>query len=350
MDIIEAKIKEQFEKNNIAGMSVAITDRDRVIKNYKFGVMNVENPEMGIADDPLYRIASITKIVTGLTILRLTEQGVLRLDCPVKEYLPRLTLSDKRAEETVTLRHLLSHTAGLPKEYTPDGYRDESALEESLMEGLPTLELSSLPGEGKFLYSNWGIRLASLVAEKQTGKRFSSLAEELILEPLGMKKTTFDIRRAITYPLSVPHEEDGEGGLRVLHYMKENAARHAAGGLYSSPSDLCVLARFLLRGGVTDDGVRVIGEGAMNEMLTPHADHTDEGTCYGLTMFLREHNDVYMTGHLGSAPPYATSLWVDPAGGCGVVTLMNTYCPHLRYEIPDIIFEELRKTNKGEQL
>ena len=343
MYMIEAKIKELFEKNNVAGMSVAITDRDRVVKNYKFGLMNTEEPALGMADDPLYRIASITKIISGLTVLRLVDRGVLELDRPVKEYLPSLTLSDKRAEGTVTLRHLLSHTAGLPKEYTPDGYRDESALETSLMEGLPTLELTSLPGEGKFLYSNWGIRLASLVAEKQTGKRFSELADELIIEPLGMNKTTFDIRRAITYPLSVPHEDDGEGGLRVLHYMKENAARHAAGGLYSSPSDLCILARFLLRGGVTDRGERIISEESMKEILAPHAKHTEEGVFYGLTMFLREHNGIETHGHIGSAPPYATSLWVDPVSGYGVVTLMNTYRPHLRYDIPDIIFEAVRE-------
>ena len=346
MDIIEAKIKELFENNNIAGMSVAITDRDRVVKSYKFGVMNVEETQMGMADDPLYRIASITKIVTGLTILVLVDRGVLDIDRPVKKYWPELELSDKKAEETMTLRHLLSHTAGFPKEYTPDGYRDESALEQSLMEGLPTLELVSLPGEGKYLYSNWGIRLASLVAEKQTGKRFSVLAEELILAPLGMKKTTFDIRRAITYPLSLPHVENGEGGLKVSHYMKENAARYAAGGLYSTPSELCILGRFLLRGGVTDNGERIVSERSMREMLTVHATRDEEDSYYGLTLFLREHNGIFTMGHLGSAPPYATSIFVDPQSGFGVVTLMNTYRAQLRYDIPDLIFDEI-KNNGG---
>ena len=344
--MIGSKLREIFDKNNIAGMSVAVTDRDRVVKNYKFGVMSVEEPQMGMAEDPMYRIASITKIVAGLTVLRLVDRGVLDLDRPVKEYWQGLTLSDKRAEETVTLRHLLSHTSGLPKEYTPDGYREESALEESLVLGLPSLELASLPGEGKYLYSNWGIRLASLVAEKQTGKRFSELAEELILNPLGMKKTTFDIRRAITYPLSVPHEEDGEGGLRVIHYMKENAARYAAGGLYSTPSELCILGRFLLRGGVTDKGERIVSEGMMSEMLTVHATRDEEDSYYGLTMFLRKRNGIFTMGHLGSAPPYATSVFVDPESGYGVVTLMNTYRAHLRYDIPDLIFDEI-KNNGG---
>ena len=344
--MIEAKIKELFEKNNIAGMSVAITDRDRVVKSYKFGVMNVEEPQMGMADDPLYRIASITKVVAGLTILCLVDRGVLELDRPVKEYWSELTLSDKRANETMTLRHLLSHTAGLPKEYTPDGPRDESALEESLAVGLPSLELVSLPGEGKYLYSNWGIRLASLVAEKVTKKRFSELAEELILSPLGMKKTTFDIRRAITYPLSLPHVENGEGELKVSHYMKENAARYAAGGLYSTPSELCILGRFLLRGGVADSGERIVSERLMGEMLTVHATRDEEDSYYGLTLFLREHNGIFSMGHLGSAPPYATSLFVEPESGYGVVTLMNTYRAQLRYDIPDLIFDEI-KNNGG---
>ena len=110
MDIIEAKIKKLFEENNIAGMSVAITDRDRVVKNYKFGLMDIEEPALGMADDPLYRIASITKVVSGLTVLRLVDGGVLELDRPVKH--PGFLLPHKGHRCQIPKRRTLLH---LPK-------------------------------------------------------------------------------------------------------------------------------------------------------------------------------------------------------------------------------------------
>lgn len=341
MDNLETKLQTLFEKNHIAGMSVAITDRDKMIKCYNFGVETVEFPDHKTTEHSMYRIASITKVITGLTILCLVDRNILELDGLVKDYLPWLSFTNG-AEQQMTLRHLLSHTSGLPVEYTPNGPREESALEQSLKDGLRDLELLALPEEKHYCYSNWGIRLASLVAEKQTGKPFSELAKEYILDPLGMDKTTFDIRMAITYPISLPHEEDENGELKVFHYMKENAARYAAGGLYSSASELCKLARFLLAGGVNAEGARIVSERSMQEMFTPHTPATGkEEMHYGLTLFMRNQNDRLTLGHIGSAPPYATSLFVEPESGYGVVTLMNTQRDHLRYEVPDLVFEEL---------
>ena len=183
MDSIRNFLQETLEKEKIAGMTVAVTDRNGLLFSEGFGVESVERPEVKTAPDALFRIASISKVVTGMTILSLVEEGLLSLDESVKKYLPWLTLRDKETEAGVTLGHLLSHTSGLPTEYTPDGYREESALEPSLRAGLPELELLFPLGRG-YNYSNWGIRLASLVAEAVTGKKFTQLAQERVLTPL----------------------------------------------------------------------------------------------------------------------------------------------------------------------
>ena len=211
MQAIREKINELLGNRVLAGMTVVVTDRKGIICTENFGVASVELPHVPVSEHSLYRIASITKVVTGLTIMKLVEKGVLDLDTPVKNDLPWLTLKNEEAARTVTLRHLLSHTSGLDAEYTPEGARDESALLESLQRGLPTAEILSLPSENKYLYSNWGIRLASCLAEAKTGERFSELARKYVIEPLGMTSTTFDIRDAITYHVSLPHVVDGEG-------------------------------------------------------------------------------------------------------------------------------------------
>lgn len=336
MERIKDLLEQIYNENNIAGMSVAITDNKKIVSVYNFGVESIERPQISVSELSLYRIASITKVVTGITLMKLVEQGILDIDIPVKNYLPWLKFKNGE-ENKITVRHLLSHTSGLPKEYTPDGYREESALEKSLKEGLPTLEFASKPEEEKYLYSNWGIRLASCIAETITGEKFSVLAKKLVLSPLKMDYTTFDLRVAMTYPLSLPHVEEN-GRLKVRHYMNENAARLAAGGLFSNTTDLCKLARFILNDGVSDDGERVVKGETLTEMHLPHA-QTDRGDFYGLTTLLHKHNGRISIGHLGSASPYATALAVDKKSGLGIALLMNTERNNLRTEIPDKIFD-----------
>lgn len=335
MEQIRKFLQETLEREKIAGMAVAVTDREKILFAEGFGVESIERPTVPVTHASLFRIASITKVVTGMTILSLAEEGVLDLDAPVKETLPWLTLTDKNTEGKMTLSHLLSHTAGLPAEYTPEGPREESALEPSLREGLPTLEMQFPLGEG-FLYSNWGIRLASLVAEKATGKPFTQLAQERVLEPLGMAKTTFDLHIAATYSICLPHTEEN-GVFQVFHKLQENAARQAAGGLYSNAEDLCVLARCLL-----NDGVPILPKSAIDSMKT-YRGKPNGFDGYGITLFGHngENGQVYF--HPGSAPPYATSLYIHPASGLGIVTLMNTPRNALRHTIPNAILKMLNE-------
>ena len=335
METIRNFLKETLINEKIAGMAVAITDREKVIFAEGFGVESIERPEVGVTPESLFRIASITKVVTGMTILSLVEEGKLSLDTRVKAILPWLTLTDQHTEENVTLGHLLSHTAGFPAEYTPEGPREESALEPSLQMGLPTLEMRFPLGEG-YLYSNWGIRLASLAAEKVTDKCFTQLANERVLQPLGMDRTTFDLHTAATYPICLPHTEEN-GEFKVFHKLQENAARQAAGGLYSNTIDLCCLARCLL-----NDGEKVLRKSSVDEMKVPRG-KPKAFDSYGITLFGHngENGQVYF--HPGSAPPYATSLYIHPASGLGIVTLMNTQRDALRHTIPNTILKMLNQ-------
>lgn len=338
MNAVRTYLKTLREEEKIAGMSVAITDREKLLFAEGFGVESIERPHISVTARSLFRIASITKVVTGITLLSLVEEGNLFLDAPVKNVIPWLTLADPHSADTITLRQLLSHTSGLCGEYTPDGYLEESALEFSLQEGLPTAQILFAPGQG-YEYSNWGIRLASLMAEKVTGKPFTQLAQKRVLAPLGMNMTTFDLHVAATYPLCLPHTEEN-GVFRVSHRIQENAARHAAGGLFSNAEDLCRLARFLLNDGLGDTGTRILSADLVRQMKTRHADaKVFDG--YGLTLSQTAYKNGLLFGHPGSAPPYATSLMIHPESGLGIVTLMNTQRDHLRFDIPKHILDIL---------
>jgi len=331
-------LSEILKNEKIAGMCVAVTDRRKLIYKKGFGCESTERAEVPTHPDALYRVASVTKIVTGFTIVKLAEMGILSLDTPICEYVPWLCLP-QNAHNIITLRMLLSHTAGLPTEYTPDGPKEESALEDSLKAELENVTMAFYPNDGKYLYSNLGIRLASYIAEVKTGLRYSELAWKYVLNPIGMSRSTYDLRVASTYPLSLPHTEK-DGILLPDHYIKENAARLGAGGLYSNTEDLAKLARCMLNKGQNDSGEEILCADAVEEMLKPIATPNGENiNGYGITMMQKTYPRGVMYGHLGDASPYGSSVMVDFEKGIGVITLMNTFRSEQRTKIPEIIME-----------
>lgn len=327
-------------ENNIAGMSVAVTDRTKVIYNHGFGFENAMRPEVPTYPDAMYKIASMTKSVVTVMILRLCEEGILHLNTPIKAYIPWLSLSRPEAAEAMTLKHLLTHTSGLPDDaWLPEGSRDEATIEQVTREILPNLALGALPGEGKYCYSNWGFNLVGCVASSVTGKPISRLLSEYVLTPLGMNTTTFDYHVASTYPLSLPHCYDEEGKLQVTHYQRINTAYSAGGGLYSNATDICKFIRLFLNRGVTDSGEELLSAVSMGNMLSKHIEKSGSpGSFYGLGMFVRPFRERYIYGHTGNYDPYNSSYFFDEKTGYGVVTLLNSPVSDIRYQIPEMIF------------
>lgn len=338
----EEKLKAICKDNQVAGMAVAVTDQEKVIWTGAYGVDNAERPHIPADPVSIYRIASVTKMFVAAAVMRLVELGKLDLDTPVVQYVPWLTFSRPEATEKMTLRHLLSHTGGLPKAFAPNGPKDECFAEVAIREELPKVEMKNLPGDGVYEYANWGTRTAAFVAQYVTGKLFSEVLQELILDPLGMDRTTFHLREVATYPISAPHEIGEEGKMRVIHSMSENGASFASGGLYSNVYDLCKFARMLLNDGRNDAGEQVLQPQTVALMKEKQAKRGEPEDWYGLNIHIHRFEDGYLYGHLGNVPPYTTSVFTDPVTGCGVVTLMNTKHPELRLPIPEMIFRDLR--------
>lgn len=339
----EAQLEQIQKENNIAGMAVAVTNRERVIWAGAYGVDSCERPHIPADPVSMYRIASVTKMFVAATVMRLVELGKLDLDTPVVQYVPWLTFSRPEATQRMTLRHLLSHTGGLPKAFKANGPKDECFAEAAMREELPNVEMKNLPGDGVYEYANWGTRTAAFVAQYVSGKLFSEVLQELILDPLGMDRTTFHLRQVATYPISVPHELGEDGQLRVIHSMSENGASFASGGLYSNVYDLCKFARMLLNEGRSDAGNQVLQPETLALMKTRHGKRDEPEDWYGLNIHIRRFEGGYLYGHLGNVPPYTTSVFTDPVTGYGVVTLMNTKHPELRLPIPEMILRDLRR-------
>lgn len=329
---LDGYLQTILERSRIAGMSVAVTDGEKVVYQGGFGVESAERPYLRSTPGTLYKIASVSKVFNAVNVMCLLDQGLLELDTPVKAYIPELTLPRPGAAETVTLRHLLTHTAGLTDAIYPDGPRDERDLGRRVGELFPNIEMFSMPGDGVFRYSNYGFVLAAYLAERVTGRRFTDLVKENVILPLGMERTFYDIGEWCTYPFSLPHKEGPDGSLRVIHKITSEGTRFGSGEIFSNVTDLCRMMRMFLRGGVADSGRRVVSEKNMREMLSRQVDRKDGGW-HGLGIHHRDYGSHACYGHTGWLSAYRTNMFVCPEKGVGVALMLNTNRDKIRDEI-----------------
>ncbi len=303
-------------------------------------------------DDPtrpdsatIYDLASLTKVV-GLTtaIMLAVDEGRLTLDTPIVQYVPAFRrTNDSSAEalirQSVTLRHLLTHSSGLPA-WRPL-FRETSTRREALA-AADTTPLDTLPG-ARFVYSDLGAILLTQAVEAVYGSRLDSLLDRRVFAPLGLADTRY-LPPAGWLPRIAPTENDPWRG-RVLRgeVHDENAARldgvsgHA--GLFSSARDLLRFGDWLLLGlnrSQAGDGCmprelkfplappRALAIFAQRQELPPGSsralgwDTPSEGSSAGHRL---AHASIGHTGFTG------TSLWIDPTHCLVIVLLSNRVHP-----------------------
>ncbi|HEX9582223.1 MAG TPA: serine hydrolase domain-containing protein [Gemmatimonadales bacterium] len=273
----------------------------------------------------LWDLASLTKVV-GLTtaVMQLVEQHAIDLDGPVARYLPEFRGAGK---ERVTVRHLLSHSAGLPAwrplyQEAPDS---DSAL--GLVFATP---LDTAPG-ARMVYSDLGAILLGQMVHRVSGERFDRYVETRILAPLRMRETMFRPPPALRARVA-PTEFDPWRGRQVRGEVHDENAFALGGvsshaGLFSTARDLTRFARMLLAGG-TLEGVSIVRPetiAAFTKVQDPSLSHRALGW--------ETANGTNSGGHLLSSRAFGhtgftgTSLWIDPANNLFILLLSNRVNP-----------------------
>ena len=188
-----------------------------------------------LTDDILYGIGSVSKVYTTAAILKLSDQGKLRLDAPVTAYLPDFTMADARYKD-ITVRMLLNHSSGLNGSTMANGFLlndPDTQAADTLLEELSTQTLKADPGAFS-VYCNDGFTLAELVVEAVSGMDFDQYVRQALLEPAGLENTyfpgdDFDASRLAKTYLSAQDT-------RAL--PNESVGVHGTGGIYATASDL----------------------------------------------------------------------------------------------------------------
>lgn len=225
----------QYVANRQFNGAVLVADKGNVVFKKGYGLANME---WNIANTPntKFRLGSITKQFTAMLIMQLVEQGKLKVDGKITDYLPDYP---KATGSRITLHHLLTHTSGIPS-YTsfPNFFQDMSRdpyTPEALVKKFSGLPLEFEPGS-TFSYDNSGYFLLGVIIEKVTGKPYAQVLQENILTPLAMNDTGYDLAGPIIAKRASGYEKRSDGYVNAPYL--DMSIPYAAGSLYSTVEDL----------------------------------------------------------------------------------------------------------------
>ena len=231
-DKVDDYIRMRMEKEHIPGLSLAVVRAGKLIKAKGYGHASLEL-KADATPDTVYKIGSLSKQFTAAAIMLLVQEKKVALDDQVGKYLD----GTPEAWKGITLRHLLSHTSGLPMDgiVATDKTMFADFTREELLDSAKALPLLSSPGE-RFAYSNLGFDLLALVIEKVSGKTYEDFTRERIFAPLGMTATRINDRHAI-----VPNRAQGalwiDGRLQLCEQLSPTRFR-GSGSILSTALDL----------------------------------------------------------------------------------------------------------------
>lgn len=256
--------------------------------------------------DTKFRLGSVTKQFTAAAILLLQERGKLRLDAPVKTYLP----DAPAAWDKVTLYNLLTHTAGIPNLTAFDDYEKTKTLPAtpaSLIARFRDKPLDFQPGE-KWSYSNSGFIVLSAIVEKVSGQSYAAFLADNIFKPLGMADTGYDTHAAV-----LPHRASGyapsAAGPVNADYI-DMSIPQGAGGLYSTTRDLLKWETALFGG-------RLLKPESLRAMITPYKNN------YALGVAVLTPDGSTLITHSGGIEGFNSWLGYDPDRKLAVIVLAN---------------------------
>jgi CubicO group peptidase (beta-lactamase class C family) len=285
--------------------TVLVAKGDRLLINRGYGFSDLEwnTPN---TPDTRFRIGSVTKQFTAASILILQERGKLRVEAPLKTYLP----DTPQAWNDVTIFNLLTHTSGIPDFIHLADFRNIEALPqrpEELIAKIRDKPLEFAPGSDR-AYSNTGYLLLGLVIEKVSGERYAQFVKENLLDPVGMRDSGHDTHAAVIHHRASGYTY-GPDGFENAPYV-DMSIPFAAGGLYSTTGDLLRWERALFGG-------KILSRASLEQMTTPFKQN------YGFGVVIQQLDGDTIINHSGSLEGFNSCLIHGAHSNLVVVVLSN---------------------------
>jgi len=313
-----AFIEERMAFYGVPGVVVGVHDAGAE-QITGFGVTSVDT-QVPVDAGTLFQIGSTSKTFCGTAAMRLVEQGKLDLDAPVHTYLPDLKLADESVAARVTTRHCLTHVGGWVGDWfdNPSDGPDALTLAVARMVQVPQI----MPLGAIFSYNNAGFYLAGRVIEVLMEMPYEDAIAALVTGPLGLTRTMFFARNAITERFAVGHLVTEPGTAQVARPWELPRAVNAAGGIIADAADQLAYARFHMGDGTAPDGTRLLSEAGLKAMQQPLVSKGRAGDM-GLTWHLEEVGGVRVVRHGGATNGQLSAFEMVPERQFAITVLTN---------------------------
>ena len=297
----------QLERSDAAGATVLVRRDGKELLKKGYGFSDIAKKKPVDPDSTIFRLASISKLFTWISVMQLVEQGKLDLDADVNRYLDFQIAP--AFGKPVTLRNLMTHTGGFEEEIRDILVTDPkkaTPLREFLIENQPRRMFP--PGEVP-AYSNYGVGLGGYIVQRASGQMFEDYVAEHIFQPLAMKHSSF--RQPLAQELAALPSEGYRSNTEKPAVGFEIFTPAPAGGISSTASDMGRFAEALLNGGQLD-GHRILKPETLQSMWTKQFGTSDALPVMCMGFYQTWRNGLRFIGHDGDLIAFHSMFLVEP--------------------------------------
>ena len=325
---LRAQVNAILNSHPAVGLAVGVVRGGRLTFFHGHGFADIAS-HTPITEDTVFRIGSVTKTITAIAVMQLWEQGLVDLDASANDYLRAYKLVPARASfRPVTVRHLLTHTAGIREVLHPTGLLRMHDLGETVPFGRPVpsragyyhggLRFDAEPGT-RWMYTNHGFATLGQLVEDVSGLPLDRYLREHIFAPLGMTDTDLVRSERIQARLATGYELRHNGARPIADYALVTVG---GGGVYSTPRDMARYLAALLGDGANDHG-RVLKPETLAMMFAPQYQTDPRIPGLGLAFFRANLGGHRAVEHDGIEPGFDSQIWVAPDDGLAVMAFSN---------------------------
>ena len=324
---VEARVAELLNRRPAVGLAVGVV-RDGSLHFFSgHGLADISS-RTPVTEDTVFRVGSLTKTFTAIAVMQLVEQGLIDLDAAANDYLRTFRLrSEDPRWRPATVRHLLTHTAGIREVLHPSGVGRE-LFGETVRDGRPLpslaeyygpeLRVGAEPGT-RWRYTDHGFATLGQLVEDVTGRPFDCYLRERVFTPLGMADTDLVRSEAARARLATGYDLRPGGPEPHPDYEVVTAGGAAA---YSTPRDMARYLAALLGGGGNEHG-SVLQPATLATMFEPQYQPDPRIPGLGLAFFRGNAGGHAVIEHQGVVPAFTSQFYLAPDDGLGVMTFTN---------------------------
>lgn len=307
-------------KQKLVGAAFVVVSDNKVLLNKGYGFSDLEKRDLVDPEKTVFRLASISKVMTATAVMQLVEQGKIDLDKNIEDYLDGLPVPNQ-TDNPLTLRHLLTHTSGFDfTDYiSPASIKDEQSLEQFVKENMPTVVRT--PGES-YRYDNFAFNLQGYILQNIVGIPFEEYMQEHVFKPLHMNNSDFRMTEQVKKNLATGYGRDGQPKLQYPN----DPVIVPDGGMFGTSSDIAQFMLAHLNEGRLGDSV-ILSKSTIEEMHRTQVAIQEQvpTMALGFEKFYRHayHGQVVI-GKAGDLPGYHSWMWLIPDKKIGGFVITNS--------------------------